>query len=156
MDKSTKKIFVTVWLIRTQKIFCQSLRWWQGGSKNHLNQKCRKFHEMDKSTKKNFFTVWPIWTQKIFLSKCEVMVGGGVSGTRPPTITTTLNINLTFWTQKMFLSKFEVVVVGGGQKSHLNQKCRKFHEMDKSTKFIFTVWQIWTCQSLRWWLGDHI
>ena len=44
-----------------------------------------------------------------------------------------------------FLSKFEVVVVGGGgQKSHLNQKCRKFHEMYKSTKFFFTVWPIWT------------
>ena len=26
---------------------------------------------------------------------------------------------------------------GGGQKSHLNKKCRKFHEMDKSTKKIF-------------------
>ena len=32
-----------------------------------------------------------------------------------------------------FFSKFEVVVGGGGQKSHLNKKCRKFHEMDKST-----------------------
>ena len=37
---------------------------------------------------------------------------------------------------EIFLSKFEVVV-GGGQKSHLNQKCRKFHEMDQSTKFSF-------------------
>ena len=32
---------------------------------------------------------------------------------------------------EMYLSKFEVVG-GGDQKSHLNQKCRKFHEMDKS------------------------
>ena len=54
-----------------------------------------------------------------------------------------------------FLSKFEMVVGGGGggQKSHLNQKCRKFHEMDKSTKkkkfFFFTVWLIWT------WSGDQ-
>ena len=38
----------------------------------------------------------------------------------------------------MDTSKFEVVVGAGVcEKSHLNQKCRKFHEMDKSTKFFF-------------------
>ena len=41
------------------------------------------------------------------------------------------------WDLEIFLSKFEVVMVGGCQKSHLNQKCRKFHEMDKSTKKYF-------------------
>ena len=34
-------------------------------------------------------------------------------------------------------------VGGGGQNMDLNQNCRKFHEMDKSsTKFFFIVWLI--------------
>ena len=50
-----------------------------------------------------------------------------------------------FGLRKIFSSKFEVLVGGVCEKSHLNQKCRKFHEMDKSTKkLFFTVWPIWT------------
>ena len=41
------------------------------------------------------------------------MVGGGLAPDPPPP--PPLNFNLTFWT-------------------YLNQKCRKFYEMDKSTK----------------------
>ena len=31
-----------------------------GEGETHLNQNCRKFHEMDKSMKKFFFTVWAV------------------------------------------------------------------------------------------------
>ena len=64
--------------------------------------------------------------------------------------------------KNFFLSKFEVVVEGGGQKSHLNQKCRKFHEMDKSTKknFFHCLADLdlenFFCQSLRWWWGGGV
>ena len=58
------------------------------------------------------------------------------------------------------LRKFLIRVWGGGgvcEKSHLNQKCRKFHEMDKSTKKIFFSLfgpfglRKFYHQSLRWW-----
>ena len=94
----------------------QSLRWWwgRGGQKSHLNKKCRKFHEMDKSIKKNFFHCLANLDLKNYLNCLADM------------------------DLENFLSKFEVVM-GGGQKSHLNQKCRKFHEMDKSSKIIFSL-----------------
>ena len=51
-----KKFFSLFGSFGLRKFSHQSLRWWWGGvcEKSHLNQKCRKFHEMDKSTK-NFF-----------------------------------------------------------------------------------------------------
>ena len=45
--------------------------------KSHLNQKCRKFHEMNKSTKKIFFHCLADLDSENFLSKFEVVVGGG-------------------------------------------------------------------------------
>ena len=66
--KNFFSLFGQFWL---RKFSCQSLRWWWWGcQKSHLNQKCRKFHEMDKCTKKIFFTVWPI-----FSSEFEVFWG---------------------------------------------------------------------------------
>ena len=76
---------------------------------------------------------------------------GGVSYTRPPTTTTTPKHQLDFfffnWTQKFFSSEFQVV--WGSQKSHLNQKCRKFHEMDKSTKKFFHCFLINTTLTIN-------
>ena len=61
------------------------------------------------------------------------------------------------------LEKVLIKVWGGGggggcEKSHLNQKCRKFHEMDKSTKTLFSLFGSFglrksSHQSLRWWWG---
>ena len=103
---------------------------------------------MDKSTKKIFSTVWPIWPLKISLSEFEVVVGVCVKNH-----TWTKNAgNFMKWINplKIFVhclthlafENFIVRVWGGGgggvcEKSHLNQKCRKFHEMDKSTKNFF-------------------
>ena len=158
MDKSTKIFFFTVSPIWTWKIFCQSLRWWWrgGGVKNHpWTKNAGNFMKWINPLKIIFSLFRPSGLGKI-LSKFEVVVGGGVKNH----IWTKNAGNFMKWInplkKKIFfhcfahldlenvLSKFEVVV-GGGWKSPLNQKCRKFHEMDKSTKNnFFIVSPIWT------------
>ena len=127
MDKSTKEIVFSLFgpfgLI---KFSHQSLRWgWGGCEKSHLNQKCRKFHEMDKYTKKIFFTVWTDLDLENFLIKVCGGGGGGVVKNH----TWTKNAgnfmkwinpqNFFFtvwplWSWKIFSWEFEVVVVGQG------------------------------------------
>ena len=68
-----------------QKIFCQSLMWWWqggGGQKSHLNQKCRKFHEMDKSTKKKKKKkkIFPLFGRSGLRNFFVKVLGGGGGG----------------------------------------------------------------------------
>ena len=110
-----KKFFFTVWLMG------------RGCQNGHLNQSCRKFDEMPKSTKIIFslFGWWRGWGVKMFT---WTKVAGNLMKCLNP------------------LKNFHCLANGdgfgwGGQNVHLNQSCRKFDEMPKSTKIIFfTVW----------------
>ena len=82
---------------------------------------------MYKSTKIFFLNCLANWDLEIFLSKFEVVVGRvGSKITPEPKMQGLRKLFVKVWGGG-----------GGGQKSHLNQKYRKFHEMDKSTKKIF-------------------
>ena len=107
------------------------------GSQNvHLNQSCRKFDEMPKSTKKFFFTVW--------------LMGGGGGGVKMFTWTKVAG-NLMKCLNP--LKTFHCLADGGGsQNVHLNQSCRKFDEMPKSTKKFFSLFGWWGdggCQNVH-------
>ena len=160
-----------------RKIFSSKFEVVVGGvcEKSHLNQKCRKFHEMDKSTKNYFSLFGPFGLRKFshqslmwwwleqgvcekshLNQKCRKFHEMNKS-TKKIIFHCLAHLDL-----ENFSSKFEVLVGGGGvcEESHLNQKCRKFHEMDKSTKKIIfhclahLDLEKFSHQSLRcWWWG---
>ena len=91
----------------------------------HLNQSCRKFDEMPRST-------------KFFSSSLFGWWGGGGVKYAPET---NVAANLMKCLNPLKKCPPAVWLIGGCQNMHLNQSCRKFYEMPKSTKkHFFTVW----------------
>ena len=87
------------------------------GQNVHLNQSCRKFDEMPESTK-NFFHYLADGGGGVKMFTWTKVAGNLMKCLNP---LKNFSHCLDWW--------------GGGQNVHLNQSCRKFDEMPKSTKW---------------------
>ena len=132
-----------------------------GGIKNiHLNQSCGKFDEMPKSPKKISLSLFGWWGGFKMFTLTKV-IGNLMKCLNPlkrlKKISTVWvmgrGIRMFTWTKvarnlmkclNPLKNIFHCLAdMGWGQNIHLNQSCRKFDEIPKSTKKIFfTVWVI--------------